>query len=94
MVYSGWGGSFVCWGGWFGSIVDIKVWIFRMELEVCANGSGIGATEEVEKLGIETKVDLPGVGKHLVIPRNCTRIPLPFFPPFPFSLSITSSYMV
>jgi choline dehydrogenase len=31
-----------------------------------ADGSGVGAKEEMDKLGIETKVDLPGVGKHLV----------------------------
>lgn len=34
---------------------------------VVVDGSGIGPREGVEKLGVEVKVDLPGVGQHLVL---------------------------
>jgi hypothetical protein len=43
-----------------------RSWVFMGVSMVEADGSGIGPRKEVEKLGVEVKVDLPGVGQHLV----------------------------
>ena len=56
-----------------------------------ADGSGVGAKEEMDKLGIETKVDLPGVGKHLVsFPSIALKYKLPFSP---YSLLLFLGYL-